>query len=55
MSLCPQEIADNYPDPSWLTVRRPVRAAAALFDATAVAGIAVDHPGDGPRRRRFGT
>jgi endonuclease/exonuclease/phosphatase family metal-dependent hydrolase len=55
--LCLQEIADNYPDPRLAGSAGEDQFAllAALFPGyTAVAGIAVDHPGDGPRRRRFG-
>lgn len=55
--LCMQEIADNYPDP-----RLPgsdgedqfARLSQLLPGFTAVPGVAVDQPGDGPRRRRFG-
>ena len=55
--LCLQEIGDNFPDP-----RLPghsgedqfARLAALLPGYTAVPGIAVDHPGDDGRRRRFG-
>ncbi len=55
--LCVQEVADNFADP-----RLPGSAgedqfaelAALLPGYTAIPGIAVDHPGDGGRRRRFG-
>jgi len=55
--LCLQEIADNYPDP-----RLPgsegddqfARLAHLLPDCVAVPGVAVDQPGEGGRRRRFG-
>jgi len=55
--LCLQEIADNYPDPrlagsdgddQFATLAR------LLPDYTAVPGVAVDQPGGGGRRRRFG-
>jgi endonuclease/exonuclease/phosphatase family metal-dependent hydrolase len=55
--LCLQEIADNYPDPrlaghdggdQFATFAR------LLPGYTAVPGIAVDQPGDGGSRRRFG-
>ncbi|MEP7327919.1 MAG: endonuclease/exonuclease/phosphatase family protein [Betaproteobacteria bacterium] len=55
--LCLQEVADNFPDP-----RLPgnsdenqfERLAALLPGYTGIPGIAVDHPGDHGRRRRFG-
>ncbi|MEO5701786.1 MAG: endonuclease/exonuclease/phosphatase family protein [Casimicrobiaceae bacterium] len=55
--LCLQEVADNFPAP-----RLPGSAgedqfallAALLPGYTAIAGVAVDHPGDDRRRRRFG-
>ena len=55
--LCLQEIADDYPDPrlagsdgsdQFATIAR------LLPGYTAVPGVAVDQPGDGGRRRRFG-
>ncbi len=55
--LCLQEVGDNFPDP-----RLPghsgedqfARLATLLPGYAAVPGIAVDHPGEGGRRRRFG-
>ncbi len=55
--LCLQEVADNYADP-----RLPGSAGEDQFALlarhlpgyTAVPGVAVDQPGDGGRRRRFG-
>jgi endonuclease/exonuclease/phosphatase family metal-dependent hydrolase len=55
--LCLQEIADNYPDPRLAGSNGEdqfARLARLLPGFTAVPGIAVDHPGDGGRRRRFG-
>jgi endonuclease/exonuclease/phosphatase family metal-dependent hydrolase len=55
--LCLQEIADNFPDPRLAgnTDQNQFATLAALLpDHTPVAGVAVDHPGDGARRRRFG-
>jgi endonuclease/exonuclease/phosphatase family metal-dependent hydrolase len=55
--LCLQEIADNYPDPRLAGSNGDdqfARLAQLLPDFTAVPGVAVDHPGDDRRRRRFG-
>ena len=55
--LCLQEIADNYPDPRLGGSDGEdqfARLAALLPGFTAVPGVAVDQPGDGGRRRRFG-
>ena len=55
--LCLQEIADNFPDPRLAgnTDENQFATLAALLpDHPPVAGIAVDHPADGARRRRFG-
>ena len=55
--LCVQEIADNFPDPRLAGSAGEDQfavLAALLPGFTAVAGIAVDHPGDGGRRRKFG-
>ncbi|MGE5088686.1 MAG: endonuclease/exonuclease/phosphatase family protein, partial [Candidatus Levyibacteriota bacterium] len=55
--LCLQEIADNYPDPRLAGADdgdQFMRIAALLPDCTAIPGVAVDHPGEGGRRRRFG-
>jgi endonuclease/exonuclease/phosphatase family metal-dependent hydrolase len=55
--LCVQEIADNFPDPRLAGSAGEDQFAvlAALLPGFApVAGVAVDHPGDGGRRRRFG-
>ena len=55
--LCLQEIADNFPDPRLAgnsDVDQFATLAALLPGFTAVAGVAVDHPADGGRRRRFG-
>jgi endonuclease/exonuclease/phosphatase family metal-dependent hydrolase len=55
--LCLQEIADNFPDPllPGSAGENQFALLASLLPAyTAVSGIAVDHPGDGGRRRRFG-
>jgi endonuclease/exonuclease/phosphatase family metal-dependent hydrolase len=55
--LCLQEIADNYPDPRLGGSDGEdqfARLAALLPGYTAVPGVAVDQPGDGGRRRRFG-
>ena len=55
--LCLQEIADNYPDPRLAGSDGDdqfARLAQLLPGFTAVPGIAVDQPGDGRRRRRFG-
>ncbi|HZQ62600.1 MAG TPA: endonuclease/exonuclease/phosphatase family protein [Casimicrobiaceae bacterium] len=55
--LCLQEIADNYPDP--LLPKHPgddqfARLAELLPDYAAIAAPAVDVPGQGKARRRFG-
>ena len=55
--LCLQEIADNFPDPRLAgnTDDDQFAVLAALLPGfTAVAGVAVDHPAEGGRRRRFG-
>jgi endonuclease/exonuclease/phosphatase family metal-dependent hydrolase len=55
--LCLQEIADGYPDPRLAGSDGEdqfARLAALLPQYTAIPGVAVDQPGDGPRRRRFG-
>lgn len=55
--LCVQEIADNFPAPLLkgnTDDNQFDRLAVLLPDYTAVAGVAVDHPGEGGRRRRFG-
>ena len=55
--LCLQEIADNYPDPRLGGSDGEdqfARLTQLLPGYTAVPGIAVDQPGDGERRRRFG-
>ncbi len=55
--LCLQEIADNFPDPRLAgnTDADQFAALAALLPGyTAVPGVAVDHPAEGGRRRRFG-
>jgi len=55
--LCLQEIADNFPDPRLAANGDDdqfARLAALLPGCTAIEGIAVDHPGEGGRRRRFG-
>ncbi|HEX6136523.1 MAG TPA: endonuclease/exonuclease/phosphatase family protein [Casimicrobiaceae bacterium] len=55
--LCLQEIADNYPDPRLGGSRGEdqfAELARLLPGYTAVPGVAVDQPGDGGRRRRFG-
>jgi endonuclease/exonuclease/phosphatase family metal-dependent hydrolase len=55
--LCLQEIADNFPDPRLAGSADEdqfARLAALLPGFTAIPGIAVDHPGEGTRRRRFG-
>ncbi len=55
--LCLQEIADNFPDPRLAgnTSDDQFAALAALLPGfTAVPGVAVDHPAEGARRRRFG-
>ena len=55
--LCLQEIADNYPDPRLGGNDggdQFARLAELLPGFTAIPGVAVDHPADGGRRRRFG-
>jgi endonuclease/exonuclease/phosphatase family metal-dependent hydrolase len=55
--LCLQEIADNYPDPRLggsSGEDQFARLAELLPGFAAVAGVAVDQPADGWRRRRFG-
>lgn len=55
--LCLQEIADNFPDPRLPGSKGEdqfAALAAALPGFTTVPGVAVDHPGDNGRRRRFG-
>jgi hypothetical protein len=56
--LCLQEIADNFPDPRLAgnTDEDQFATLAALLPGfTAVGGAAVDHPGDGGRRRSSAT
>jgi endonuclease/exonuclease/phosphatase family metal-dependent hydrolase len=55
--LCVQELADNYPAPLLEgndDGDQFARLAALLPGYACVAGIAVDHPGESGRRRRFG-
>jgi endonuclease/exonuclease/phosphatase family metal-dependent hydrolase len=55
--LCLQELADNFPDPRLASADDSDQFAAIarlLPGHAAFPGIAVDHPGDGGRRRRFG-
>ena len=55
--LCLQEVADNYPDPRLAgadDADQFARLAQLLPGYTAVPAIAVDQPGEGGRRRRFG-
>jgi len=55
--LCLQEVADNFPHPrlEGNDERDQFGAIAALLPGfEAVPGVAVDHPGEGARRRRFG-
>lgn len=55
--LCLQEVADNFPDPRLEASagEDQFAAIAALLPGyTAVPGVAVDHPAEGGRRRRFG-
>jgi endonuclease/exonuclease/phosphatase family metal-dependent hydrolase len=55
--LCLQEIADNFPEPrlgSSAGEDQFALLAKLLPDHAAVPGVAVDHPGDGRARRRFG-
>src|SRR4030095_8836257 len=56
--LCLQEIADNFPDPRLAgnTDEDQFATLSKLLPGfTAIGGVAVDHPGDGGRRRQFGT
>jgi endonuclease/exonuclease/phosphatase family metal-dependent hydrolase len=55
--LCLQEIADNFPDPRLGGNDGDdqfARLAQLLPGYTAIPGVAVDHPAEGGRRRRFG-
>ena len=55
--LCLQEIADNFPDPRLAGSAAEDQfalLASLLPEFTAIPGIAVDHPADAGRRRRFG-
>ena len=53
--LCLQEVADNYPSLGGNDDANQFAQLAALLPGyTAIEGIAVDVPGDGGRRRRFG-
>ena len=55
--LCLQEVADNFPHPrlTGATDEDQFAELASLLPGyTAIPGIAVDHPGDNGRRRRFG-
>ena len=55
--LCVQEVADNFPDPRLggsVGEDQFAVLAALLPGYTAVPGIAVDHPAEDGRRRRFG-
>ena len=55
--LCLQEIADNFPDPRLAGSAGEdqfATLAALLPGFTPAAGVAVDHPTEGGRRRRFG-
>jgi len=55
--LCLQEIADNFPDPRLAgnTDEDQFATLGTLLPGfTAIGGAAVDHPGDGGRRRKFG-
>jgi endonuclease/exonuclease/phosphatase family metal-dependent hydrolase len=55
--LCIQEVADNFPDPRLkgsVGEDQFAKLEALLPGYTIVPGVAVDHPGDGTRRRRFG-
>jgi endonuclease/exonuclease/phosphatase family metal-dependent hydrolase len=55
--LCLQEVADNYPDPRLGGSDGEdqfARLASLLPGFSAIPGVAVDQPGEGGRRRRFG-
>jgi endonuclease/exonuclease/phosphatase family metal-dependent hydrolase len=55
--LCLQEIADNFPDPRLAgntDADQFAALAASLPGYAAAPGVAVDHPAEGGRRRRFG-
>ena len=55
--LCLQEVADNFPHPRLAGATDAdqfAQLASLLPGYTAIPGIAVDHPGDHGRRRRFG-
>lgn len=55
--LCLQEVADGFPHPRLAGAADDdqfARLASLLPGYAAIAGIAVDHPGEGLRRRRFG-
>jgi len=55
--LCLQEVADNFPHPrlAGATDEDQFAVLASLLPGyTAIPGVAVDHPGDHGRRRRFG-
>ncbi len=55
--LCLQEVADNFPDPRLAgnDARDQFAAIAGLLPGfEPVPGVAVDHPGEAGRRRRFG-
>ena len=55
--LCVQEVADDYPEPRLGGSDGDdqfARLAQLLPGFTAIPGVAVDHPGDDGRRRRFG-
>jgi endonuclease/exonuclease/phosphatase family metal-dependent hydrolase len=55
--LCLQEVADNFPHPRLAGADETdqfARLVSLLPGYTAIAGIAVDHPGKNARRRRFG-
>jgi len=55
--LCLQEVADNFPHPRLAgnsCIDQFATLAALMPDYIPVPGVAVDHPGDGGGRRRFG-